>query len=362
VRKWCRLYDARGILLSEDGAGAARVLLDCQTPAQIVPAFPDAEPAGEKTNALAALPNKGVGQDAEEPVPLPDARRDPACKSPGTPGVDRRWQEKYGRYFWFQFTPAQLAAWYNERTPVQEVLSPEKNGMGLASWRGERTASVGLREDGWVDFGASARRADGKQDGGDALELAVRVTQEAKPEVMEKVARQLVQEAREAMESAAWRSKEPPEWVVAIMTEAGWERYHALRAEVSAVGQAQAAQEAAQVPQPTGGVVGFDLPSQTVQGDTQQAGEGAHQRQKTVSTVPHAADRGRETPEALAAAMGVELGDPCPRCGCSLRYDLEPYLMCYKCHPPRGLADDHWRRLCALFPLRPSLQGKHSNA
>ena len=45
--------------------------------------------------------------------------------------------------------------------------------MGLASWRGEHSANVGLREDGWVDFGASARRSDGKQDGGDALELTV---------------------------------------------------------------------------------------------------------------------------------------------------------------------------------------------
>ena len=177
VREWCRLYDARGTLLSEDGAVAARVLLDCQTPAQIVPAFPDAEPVGEKTDALAALPNKGVGQEAEEPAPWPDARHDPACKPPGAPGVDRHWHEKYGCFFWFQFTPAMLSAWYNERTQVQEVLSPEKNGMGLASWRGEHIASVGLRAGGWVDFGASARRNNGKQDGGDALELTVRVTQ-----------------------------------------------------------------------------------------------------------------------------------------------------------------------------------------
>jgi len=75
--------------------------------------------------------------------------------------------------------------------------------MGLASWRCEHTASVGLREAGWVDFGASARRADGKQDGGDALELTVRVNDEPKPEVMHQLARQLVSEAREAVESTA---------------------------------------------------------------------------------------------------------------------------------------------------------------
>src|SRR5260370_305563 len=87
--------------------------------------------------------------------------------------------------------------------------------------------------------------ACGKQDGGDALELTTRVTQEAKPEVMRKLAQQLVQEAREAMERAAWRGEEPSAWVVAIMTEAGWERYYALRAEASSVGQAQAAPETA---------------------------------------------------------------------------------------------------------------------
>jgi hypothetical protein len=167
-----------------------------------------------------------------------------------------------------------------------------------------------------------------------------------------------VREAREAIERAAWRGEEPPGWVVAMMTEAGWERYHALRAEVSSVEQAQAAPEAVQVPQPTGGVAGFYLPPESAQGDTQQPGEEVHQRQKTASAVPREANRGRETPEALAAAMGVELGVPCPRCGCPLRYPLEPYLMCYKCHPPRGFADEHWRRLCALFPLRLSLQGR----
>ena len=66
--------------------------------------------------------------------------------------------------------------------------------MRLASWRGERTASVGNTKDdeGWVDFGASAQRLDGKRDGGDALELEARVTQETKPKVMRQAARKLV--------------------------------------------------------------------------------------------------------------------------------------------------------------------------
>jgi hypothetical protein len=222
VRAWCKLYDAQGRLLSADGSGAARVLLDRQTSVEIVPAFPDAQ-VREETSELAVLPN-ALGEQQNK-----GALRDAL----GNRGPDQRWQQKYGRYMWFQFTPASLAAWYNERTQVEEILPPEKNGMGLASWRGERTASVGLRDEGWVDFGASARRADGKQDGGDALELTVRVTQEAKPEVMRQVARQLLREAREAMESAAWRGEQPPAWVQPFMTDAGWQRYHALRVEAA---------------------------------------------------------------------------------------------------------------------------------
>ena len=218
TRAWCKLYDAQGRLLASDGAGTARVLLDWHTPAQIVPACLEVAPVAQRGG----------------PAP---AAQDETRPSHKTPGPDQRWQEKYGRWPWFRFTPAQLAAWYNERTQVQDILPPEKNGMGLASWRGERTASVGLRADGWVDFGASARRGDGKQDGGDALELQVRVTQDTKPEVMRQIARQLIREARAAMESAAWRGEPPPSWVQAFMSPAGWQRYHALRTEAARAAQ-----------------------------------------------------------------------------------------------------------------------------
>jgi hypothetical protein len=264
VRTWCRLYDAQGRLLSADGAGAARVLLDWQTPAEIVPASPDAESVGE-TGELAALPNAVVGQ-RPRPASLPHA--------PDSPGVDQQWQRKYGRYLWFQFTPAMLATWYNERTQVEDLLPPEKNGMGLASWRSERTASVGLRADGWVDFGASARRPDGKQDGGDALELAVRVAQEAKPEVMRQLARQLVREAREALERAAWRGEQPPAWVQPFMTKAGWQHYHALRAE------------AAHAATHTWGVAGFHPPSERTQTSTARTNQGPRQPQESAQVAP----------------------------------------------------------------------------
>jgi hypothetical protein len=45
---------------------------------------------------------------------------------------------------------------------------------------------------------------DGKQDSGDALELTVRVTEDAKPEMMRQIARQLVHEASNGEQSPAW--------------------------------------------------------------------------------------------------------------------------------------------------------------
>ena len=89
-----------------------------------------------------------------------------------------------------------------------------------------------------VDFGASVRRNDGKQDGGDALELTVRVNDEPKSEVMRELARQLVSEAREAVESAAYCGEQPPQWVQAFMSKAGWEHSHQLREEASYSDQA----------------------------------------------------------------------------------------------------------------------------
>ena len=217
MRAWCTLYDAQGQLLASDGTGAARVLLAFQTPAEIVPACEEEPPVTQRSRPASAEQRSA------------QLRRN----APDGPGVDQQCRDKYGRWAWFQFTPAQLAAWYNERNQIEDLLPPEKNGMGLASWRGERTASVGLRADGWVDFGASARRDDGKQDGGDALELQVRVTQDTKPEVLRQIALQLIREARAALSIAAWRGEPPPSWVQAFMSETGWQRYYALRAEAA---------------------------------------------------------------------------------------------------------------------------------
>jgi hypothetical protein len=337
---WCTLTDGEGNILATDGLSAARVLLDAQTPAQIVPASPEPESVGHMSE-LAAIPNgHGAGP---EPLPNSDDQglqvRDEKWSgfalrnTPGEPQVDSHWQQKYSHHLWFQFIPAQLAAWYNERHKVQDIFPPEKNGMGLASWRGEHTASVGLRENGWVDFGASVRRADGKQDGGDALELTVRVTEEAKPEVMREIARQLVQEARAAMERAASNGEQPPAWVQTFMSPAGWQHNHALREEA---GHPDQAALTITEPVPSEGVAGFH-PS--------NAGQ----------TVP-ALNQAQDTLKALAAEIAAEMGEPCPRCGCTLHYQSGPYVMCHQCYPRPlrlgRLSDEQWRRLLAIFPPR----------
>ena len=135
------------------------------------------------------------------------------------------------RSLWFQFTPRQLAALYNERHPLSETLHLEQNGMAFSPSVPERTPSTAITRDGqaWVDFSARSMQPDGKHDGGDALELAARRNGEskaAKSNTLREAARMLVREARAALEGAARAGEEPPTWVAQIMTEAGWQRYH----------------------------------------------------------------------------------------------------------------------------------------
>ena len=66
----------------------------------------------------------------------------------------------------------------------------------IANAEGHRTTPsvVAFTKDGegWVDFGASARRADGKQDGGDALELATRMNRQEKADFMREVGQAVI--------------------------------------------------------------------------------------------------------------------------------------------------------------------------
>jgi hypothetical protein len=216
--------------------------------------------------------------------------------------------------------------------------------MGLASWRGERTASVGYTKDGegWVDFGASAARPGGKRDGGDALELAARITQETKPEVMRQAARALLSEARAAMESAGRSGQLPPAWVQVYMSPAGWERYEHLCHEYDHQGQHPG-------DPPT--------PDATIQAQERKTGTANEHAEHAGGVVGSCArSQAHDTPEALAAEIGAEVGEPCTQCGCTLHYRSGSYVLCHKCHPRPlrlgGFNDEQWRRLRTLFPRK----------
>jgi hypothetical protein len=130
--------------------------------------------------------------------------------------------------------------------------------------------------------------------------------------------------------------------VASIMTEAGWQHYRWLRAEVQREAQAAA----------TRGVTGFQA-AIPVQGGQALSVSRAAQPTDSAQAVLHEGGQGKDVPEVLAAELGAAIGEPCGRCGCTLSYHLAPYQMCYRCYP-RHLSDEQWRRLQALFPRRPT--------
>ncbi len=216
---WCKLYNANRQLLSDCGLAAARVLLAYQTPASIVPPLP---------------------ADHQEDV------KDPQIERPTlhlqreqrsvTPALDVRQERKYGtvnRFLWFRYTPHQIADWYNARHTTDDLLDFDRNGLANAGeiGRPERMPSLARTRDGqrWSDFGASAQRSDGRPDGGDVLELLVRMSGRCKAEVLRQLGQEMVMEARAELERAARVSVFPEQWVQDMMSEAGWARYWSLR-------------------------------------------------------------------------------------------------------------------------------------
>jgi hypothetical protein len=102
--QWCSLSDAHGKLLATDGPSAARALLDAQTPADIVPEYPEPEDVGQRP---------GSGNDHQAHICSAQTGTE-RCNEKQA-GVDQRWHHTYSHHLWFHFTPAQLAAWYNPR-------------------------------------------------------------------------------------------------------------------------------------------------------------------------------------------------------------------------------------------------------
>jgi hypothetical protein len=335
--QWCTLTDAYGTLLATDGRSAARVLLDYQTPVSVVQnTRVEAGSAGQ--HELLSLVSKQQETVAQ-----------PSRPQPNTGEVDVYWHEKYNRFLWFQFTPAQLAAIYNEQHPLQDMLQLEQNGMAFSPSVEERTPSTAITNDGraWVDFSARNVQPDGKRDGGDALELEARRNREskaAKPATLRKVARMLVREACAALEDAARAGEDLPTWVAQIISEAGWQHYRSLRAESIATRVAR------------WGVTGFQHAGMSIQTTPKTSIREATQQTATMLHSSHECHQELNSLEVFAAEIRAQFGEPCSRCSCTLFYQSGPYQMCHLCYPRPAkfgrLTDEQWHRLQTLFPRR----------
>jgi len=243
VNAWCRLISvADGETTQDGGLQAARLLLAHQTPAAVVP----------------VLPQEALPMQAEASTLAPEPPDQPISPSRGQRvELDPTWHANYdtpqGKRLWFAFPETYVAAWWNERHPLDELLPSERNGYGLATWRGESEGSVAKRGDRWADFGQSARRPDGNPDTGDALELQQRLTQAPKREILRQAGKELNAQARADLERAARAGQPIPAWLEEIITEEG--RAHYARLYVSRPSTATG---------PTGGLPGFlDVPIAT---------------------------------------------------------------------------------------------------
>ncbi len=226
---WCKLYGADGQELAHDGLSAARALLDTQAPAYLIPA----RPTGDTQHPVTLTAPSG-DRDAQPPI-TPSA---PITTASGPEGPAKRNMPRLrnepapaaNRFLWFRYSAAQLADWFNARHTLEELHPRERGGMAYSPSVSERTPSTGYYEtqDGerWTDFSARARRPDGSADGGDALELYVRLQGGSKAAVLRELGREMVAEARRELEATARAGAEPPLWVQEIMTSAGWEHYH----------------------------------------------------------------------------------------------------------------------------------------
>ena len=97
---------------------------------------------------------------------------------------------------------------------------------------------------------------------------------------MRELARRLVSEAREAVESAVHCGEQPPQWVQAFMSKAGWEHYHQLREEAGHSDQA--------ITEPVphiGGVAGFSSPDNDTPASQTHPGQEQHQLQDSVQAI-----------------------------------------------------------------------------
>lgn len=374
INQWCQVVSVSDGETSIDGLSAARLLLTHQTPATVVPP-PTTERESQATER--APSSEAMEPHGEQDAPhshkqghiianilSPTSNMRPGESHPAQ-NSDRQWQSRYGhteegQRLWFAFTPQYLASWYNANHDVRELLPSERNGYGLATWRGEHTASVAFRHEQWTDFGASARRPDGTQDSGDALELHVRLTQTPKSDILRQAAKDLVAQARSDLESAARAGQPIPAWIEEIITDAGCVHYERMKREGRAASDTpaiehHAAQMPPHMPADTGGLTGCTSAPETDPASTMLAGHDKQEPHTLVQPKPSATHSTRDTFEVLAADIGAEIGQPCERCGCTLFYRTAAGDdMCHWCYPRPvkyalgRLTDEQWERLRKL--------------
>ena len=230
---WCRLYDANGQELARDGLSAARVLLDMQTSADLIPSSaPPAADQPPECDVSLAVTERRPGRNRDSIIGVTPTEQPQRGQKRHSPLL--RNQPARSRYLWFQYTPAQLAAWFNSRHTLEELHPSERRrgGMAFSPSVNERTPSTGYYDtpegERWTDFSARARRADGHPDGGDVLELYIRLQGRSRSAVLSELGREMIREARAELEAAARSGAEPPGWVAELMTAAGWEHYRQL--------------------------------------------------------------------------------------------------------------------------------------
>ncbi len=106
--------------------------------------------------------------------------------------------------------------------------------------------------------------------------------------------------------------------------------------------------------QSTQGVVGSCTLYLVNQGREARPGNELEQSRHSVQVMPLESNQPRETPDAIAAEISAEVGEPCKQYRCRLYDRSGIFVMCHVCFPrPRTLgrlSDEQHTRLRALFP------------
>lgn len=153
---------------------------------------------------------------------------------------------------------------------------------------------------------------------------------------MRQIARDLVKEARAALESAARSGQQPPMWVQELLTPAGKAHYQDLLLESETIPTQEAL-----------GVLAIYIRQRypLLWPHRQRANQGV------VGFYPAPpANIPLELPESLAT-HGLSVGQSCKKCGCPLTWFMEDHDVCVRCYPPRGYHTCS-EQVDALYPRR----------